>query len=432
MQHDDRGLSRRRFLASSGTALAGASLAPQVLASPVHVGGSAELRVGLIGCGGRGTGAAVNALRADPQARLVAMADLFADRLEGSLKSLRAENSGVAAQVTVDAEHSFVGFDAYQGVIDSSDVVLLCGAPHFRPRHLRTAIEAGCHVFCEKPVAVDAPGLRHVMESCRMAKERKLNLVSGLCYRYQDAKRDVIQRVHDGAIGDIVALQCTYNTGFLWHRGRDPQWSEMEFQLRNWVYFNWLSGDHIAEQSIHSLDKILWAMKDEPPAQVTASGGRSVRVDPKFGNVFDHFNTVFEWPSGIRLFHSCRQWQNAAADVSDFVFGTKGSAAIQSHYVTGENEWRFLGRPSDMYQQEHDELFAAIRDGEPRNDGDYMCKSTLMSIMGRMAAYTGKTITWDQALASEEDLTPASYAFGPVATAPVPVPGVRSSSLASA
>jgi predicted dehydrogenase len=419
-QPRNRGLSRRRFLSNSGAALAGAGLVSP-LAQGVHIGGDDVIKVGLIGCGGRGTGAARNALKADGSAKLVAMGDAFVDRLEPSLKSL--QNSDVGTQVEVDENHRFTGFDAYRNVIAASDVVLLCATPHFRPRHLRAAIEAGKHVFCEKPVAVDAPGLRHVMESCRIAKEKGLNIVSGLCYRYQDSKREVIQKVQDGAIGDIVSLQCTYNTGFLWHRGREPEWSEMEFQLRNWLYFTWLSGDHIAEQSIHSLDKILWAMKDVPPARVTASGGRIVRTDPKFGNVFDHFNTVYEWEDGPKLFHSCRQWGGADADVSDFVFGTKGTAAIQSHYVTGENAWRFRGRPSDMYQQEHDEFFAALRAGKPIHDGDYMCKSTLMAIMGRMSAYTGKTITWEQALNSQLDLTPKEYAWGDVEVRPVAQPG---------
>jgi predicted dehydrogenase len=416
-----RGVSRRQFIARSGTAVASAGLVPS-LSAGVHIGGDEVIKVGLIGCGGRGTGAARQALKADASARLVAMGDAFIDRLEPSLNSIK--NSDVGPQVMVDEEHKFTGFEAYKGVIDSVDVVLLCATPHFRPRHLRAAIEAGKHVFCEKPVAVDAPGVRHVMETCRMTKEKNLNVVSGLCYRYQDAKREVIQKVHEGAVGDIISLQCTYNTGFLWHRGRQPEWSEMEYQLRNWLYWTWLSGDHIAEQSIHSLDKILWAMKDVPPAKVTASGGRIVRTDPKFGNIFDHFNTVFEWESGPKLFHSCRQWGGADADVSDYVFGTKGTAALQSHYVTGENEWRFRGRPSDMYQQEHDEFFAAMRNGTPINNGDYMCKSTLMAIMGRMSAYTGKTITWEQALNSQLDLTPAEYAWGDIETRPVAQPGV--------
>ena len=413
--------TRRRFLSASGAAVAGASIAAKAAAFPVHVGGSDILRVGLIGCGGRGTGAAVNALKADPQTRLVAMGDLFPDRLASSLGSL--QNSEVKAQVEVDGDHRFTDWNAFEGVIQSSDVVLLCEAPFFRPQHLRAAIDAGKHVFCEKPVATDAPGLRSILETSALAAKKKLNLVSGLCYRYQEAKREVIQRIHDGAVGDITALQCTYNTGFLWHRGRKPEWSEMEYQCRNWLYHTWLSGDHIAEQSIHSLDKILWAMKDEAPVKVTASGGRSTRVQPEFGNVFDHFNTVFEWANGVRLFHSCRQWGGADSDVSDYVYGTKGTALIQTHAILGENAWRHRGNPGDMYQTEHDELFRSIRAGGVINNSDYMCKATMMAIMGRMSAYTGKTITWEQAMGSQDDLAPAAIAWGDAPEPVIAIPG---------
>ena len=400
MPHDDR----RRFLKKTSTAcLAAGALGPIVGREP-------EIRVGLIGCGGRGSGAVVNALSAEPRARLVAMGDVFADRLESKLAALRRHET-VGPRISVDEDHRFVGFDAYRSVIDASDVVILAETPHFRPRHLRAAIESGKHVFCEKPVAVDAPGVRSVMESSRMAAERGLSLVSGLCYRYQDAKREVIQRIRDGAIGEVVALQCTYNTGGLWHRGDRPEWSRMEYQIRNWLYFTWLSGDHIVEQSIHSLDKVLWAMGDEAPVRVTASGGRSTRTDPKYGNVFDHFNTIFEWKSGVRLFHSCRQWAGADADVSDWVFGSGGTAGIQHHVIRGTKPWRFRGRPNDMYLAEHQALFRSIREGEPINDGDYMCKSTLMAIMGRMSAYTGKTVTWERALASKHTLAPKRYAW---------------------
>jgi predicted dehydrogenase len=318
-----------------------------------------------------------------------------------------------------------VGFDAYRGVIENSDVVLMASTPHFRPRHLRAAIEAGKHVFCEKPVAIDGPGLRSVMESSRMAKDQGLNLVSGLCYRYQFAKQETFQRIHDGAIGDITALQCTYDTGPLWHRGHQKSWSPMEYQLRNWLYFTWLSGDHVAEQHIHSLDKVAWAMKDVPPTQCTASGGRIQRTEEKYGNVYDHFNSVLEWENGVKAFTSCRQWHGSATNVSDYAFGTKGTAALQSHKIIGETSWRYRSdEPDDMYQNEHDALFRAIRAGTPINNGTYMCQSTLIALMIRMSAYTGQTITWEQALHSEENLTPQTYAWGPVAAAPVAVPGV--------
>lgn len=417
---ENTGLSRRGFIKGTGALLAVAGVAPH-LAAVSHAGHAGIIKVGLLGCGGRGTGAATNALTVAPQARLVAMCDLFRDQIDSSLKNLL--DQPIAKQVTVDDGHKFTGFDGYKQFLDSVDVVLLASSPHYRPEHLEAAVAAGKHVFCEKPVAVDAPGVRRVMETCARAKEKNLNVVSGLCYRYQDAKRDVIQRVHDGAVGEIVALQCTYNAAALWHKGRNPEWSEMEYQNRNWLYFTWLSGDHIAEQSIHSLDKILWAMKDEAPISVVASGGRSSRTQPEFGNVYDHFNTVFEWKSGVRLFHSCRQWAGADTDVSDFVFGSKGTAALQTHAIKGANPWSFKGQPCDMYESEMSELFKALESGKAINDGDYMCKSTMMAIMGRMSAYTGKRLSWDQAIGSQQVLGPSSYTWGDVAVEPIARPG---------
>lgn len=414
--------SRREVLrrgVASAAALPLAGIAPRAWAAAKE-----ELKIGLVGCGGRGTGAAVNALRADPGARLVAVGDAFQDMAGHCLASL-AQVEDVASRVQVDPDHVFVGFDAYQGVIASCDVVLLATPPHFRPQHLRAAVEAGRHVFVEKPVAVDPPGVRSVLATCRLAAEKGLSVVSGLCYRYQRAKQETVRRIHDGAIGDIVALQTSYNTGGLWHRGRKPEWSDMEWQMRNWLYFVWLSGDHICEQHIHSLDKLAWAMGDRYPVKATASGGRIARTDPKYGNVYDHFNTVFEWEGGIRGFSSCRQIVGASADVSDHVWGTKGVARLQGHRIEGEKAWRWRSdEPDDMYQNEHDALFAAIRRNEPINNGEYMCNSTMMAILGRLAAYTGQTITWEQLWNSQLDLTPPAYEWGPLEVAPVARPGV--------
>ena len=385
------------------------------------------MRVGLVGCGGRGTGAAANALRADPNVKLVALGDTFADHLENSLNALLATED-IAAQVDVDEDHRFVGWDAYQRVIDSVDVVLFATSPHFRPMHVAAAVEAGKHMFIEKPVATDAPGMRAILASCELAAQKGLSVVSGLCYRYSHAKRETMQRVRDGAVGEFTALQCTYNANGLWHRGRQPEWSEMEYQMRNWLYFTWLAGDHIAEQHIHSLDKLAWVMGDEYPVKATSSGGRIVRTGEEYGNVYDHFNTVYEWQSGLKGFSSCRQWNGAATDVSDYVFGTRGVANLQAHRIeAGPWKWRYRAdddNPDDMYQNEHDALFASIRAGEPIDDSSYMCKSTLMAIMGRMAAYTGQAITWEQAWNSEESLAPPSYEWGPIVAAPVARPGV--------
>jgi predicted dehydrogenase len=417
-------LSRRSLLSAGSATVAGVALAPFVSAKKSSIGGAEVLRVGLIGCGGRGTGAASDALLADTNVQLVAMGDVFADHLESSLKTLEGQ-AELKGKIDVPPERRFVGFDAYKQVIENCDVVLLCTTPHFRPLHMRAAAEAKKHMFVEKPVAVDAPGVRSILESARIARENKLNVVSGLCYRYMFAKQAVIEHVHAGDIGEIVAMETTYNTTGLWHRGRKPEWSDMEWQIRNWLYFTWLSGDHIAEQHIHSLDKIMWAMNDEPPLQATSSGGRVQRTDPMYGNVYDHFNTVFEWKNGVRAFSSCRQWNGASTDVSDHIYGTQGVAHLQTHDIKGAKSWRWRSEAEDnMYQNEHNALFAAIRAGEVIDNSSYMASSTLMAILARMAAYTGQTITWEQALNSTEDLSAKNYAWADAPAVEISVPGV--------
>ena len=391
------------------------------------------LKVGLLGCGGRGTGAAVNALRADPNVKLWAMADVFADHLESSLSTLQTseDTADVAAKIDVPPERRFVGWDAYKDLIACCDVVLLATSPHFRPLHLAAAVDAGRHTFVEKPVATDAPGVRAVHAACQRAKEKRLSVVTGLCYRYEDKKRQTIQRLHDGAVGDVVALHTTYNHGGLWLRQPKPEWSEMEYQMRNWLYFYWLSGDLIAEQHIHSLDKLAWAM-GEYPVSCLSTGGRAERIGAEYGNVYDHFSTVYEWRNGVKGFAYCRQWAGEVqTEVSDWVFGTRGRCNIQAAEIDGGPGWSWKwrpaeeGAPDDMYQNEHDALFASIRSGEPINDGDVMCNSTLMATMGRLSAYSGQALTWEQAWYSQEDLTPPSYEFGPVVTAPIARPGVN-------
>jgi predicted dehydrogenase len=417
--------SRRDFLTASA-GLAGAAVLSSLTPS-VHAAGSDTLKIGLIGCGGRGTGAATQALRADPNVKLVAMGDMFADRLRGSLKELTKDGE-LAKKIDVPDGNRHVGFDAYKRVIASGvDVVLLTTPPGFRPLHLKAAVEAGKHIFCEKPMAVDAPGVRSVLQTVREAKKKDLALVAGFCYRYEKAKREVMKRVHEGQVGDIVALQCTYHASGLWHRPREKGWDDMTWQLRNWLYFTWLSGDHIVEQACHSLDKMAWAMKDVPPLKCIGTGGRQSRTGKEFGHIFDHHSVVFEYKNGLKMFHSCRQQDNCANEVSDFVFGTKGTAALMQHRITGEKPWALRRKKDvkdDMYQNEHDELFASIRKGKPINDGERMAQSTLMAIMGRMATYTGQEITWQGAMTSKEDLTPARYEFGPLSTPPVAQPGV--------
>lgn len=418
-----RRTSRRDFLkTSSGAVLTGAAI--PLLSANVHVAGNEALRVGLVGCGGRGTGAARQALNADPEVRLVALGDAFPDRVERSLEQLTRREE-IAARVDVPPERRFAGFDAFQNVIDSGvDVVLLATPPHFRPQHLQAAVTAGKHVFVEKPVAVDAPGVRRVLATCEEAMKKGLSIVSGLCYRYHQGRIETLSHVHDGMIGEIVAMHTNYITGELWHRGHQPEWSEMENQMRNWLYYTWLSGDHIVEQHIHSLDVMAWAMHDRPPTSAVSLGGRQKRTDPEYGHIYDHFSTIYQYDGGLKGFSFCRQQSGCANETNDYIIGTKGNCNVFRHTISGETNWSLPRQRIDMYQAEHDAFFASIRAGQPINNGDYMCKSTLMAIMGRMAAYTGQTITWDQAMNSQEDLTPEAYEWVDIPVPPVAVPGI--------
>ncbi|MCI0721607.1 MAG: Gfo/Idh/MocA family oxidoreductase, partial [Acidobacteria bacterium] len=391
----------------------------------LHVAGSDLLRVGLVGCGGRGTGAATQALAADKNVKLVAMADAFEDRLKASLERLKADKK-TGHKVDVASDRCFVGFDAYQKLIDSGvDVVLLAEPPHFRPRHLKAAIDAGKHVFAEKPVAVDAPGVRSVLATCEEAKKKNLSIVSGLCLRYSFGFRDTVQRIHDGALGEIRALQANDYRGSIWVKPRQPEWSDMEWQMRNWYYFTWLSGDFNVEQHVHYLDVCTWVMKNEYPIKAVGMGGRQVRTGPEYGHIYDHHSVVYEYASGARLFSNCRQQAGCHNDMSSFAFGTKGEAEVSERRLSISNgsEWTWRGKTDNFYQTEHDDLFASIRSGKPINNGDYMAKSSLLAIMGRMATYTGQVITWEQAMNSTEDLTPAKYEWGSLPTPAVAMPG---------
>jgi predicted dehydrogenase len=388
----------------------------------VHAAGSDAIKVGLIGCGGRGRQAAVNAMRADSQNRLTCLADAFNDQVETAKLGLK---TALGEQFQVKDDQCFSGFEAYKAVMASDvDVVLLCTPPHFRPAHLKAAIDAGKHVFCEKPVAVDAPGVRSVMKTSEEAKAKGLAVVSGLCWRYDLGVRETIKRIQEGAIGDIVAIQENYLTGTLWHRGRKPEWSEMEYQLRNWLYFTWLSGDHNVEQHIHSLDKAMWLMGDQPPASAVGLGGRQVRTGPEWGNIYDHHAVVYEWANGVRVYSLTRQMADCAMETEDIVLGTKGQARVIKHEITsGEEKWRYRGEKPSMYDVEHVELFASLKAGKPINNGTYMSYSTMLAIMGRMATYTGQKITWDAAMNSQENLTPERYEWGDVKVPAVAMPG---------
>jgi len=414
---------RRNFLKTSAAlAVAGSVATTMTGARTLHAAGSDTLKVALIGCGGRGTGAAVDAMAADKNAKITVLADAFGDRIETARNSLK---NPLGEQLDVKNENCFVGIDAYKQVMASDvDVVLLCSPPGFRPSHLRAAVEAGKHVFCEKPVAVDAPGVRHVLESVEMARSKNLNLVSGLCWRYDYGVRETMKQIQDGAIGDIVAIQENYLAGPLWHRGREDKWSEMEYQMRNWLYFTWLSGDHNVEQHIHSLDKAMWLMGDKPPKHCYGIGGRQVRTDAKWGNIYDHHAVVYEWDNGVKCFAFTRQMPVGFNETEDYVIGTKGKASLIKHEVTaGDTKWKYRGPKPSMYKVEHVELFGAIRAGTPINNGIYMSYSTLLAIMGRMATYTGEKITWEMAMNSKEDLTPPKLELGDTPVPAVAIPG---------
>ena len=401
------------------------ALGATVALSRAQVSPGETLRIGLVGCGGRGTGAAADALHSDANIKLVAMGDVFPDRLKGSLQTLSKQD--IAKKIDVPDKHQFIGFDAYQKVIAESDVVLLATPPHFRPIHLQAAIDAGKHVFAEKPVAVDAPGVRKVLAACEVARKKNLSIVSGLALRYSYAYREIIKRIHEGGIGAIRTLQANDFRGPIWVKPRQADWTEMEYHMRNWYYFTWLSGDFNVEQHVHMLDVCSWVMKDEYPVRAYGTGGRQVRTAAEYGNIYDHHSVTYEYENGQKLFAACRQMAGCSNDISVHVAGAKGIATLDRRAMqidTGE-KWRYTGEKNNQSQTEHEELYASIRNGKPINNGEYMTKSTLLAIMGRMATYTGQTITWDQALNSQEDLSPSGYTWDATPPpSPIAIPGI--------
>ncbi len=433
-------VSRRGLLKhSAALAAAAAVAAPLIVPRGVRAAGSDVIKFGLIGCGGRGTGAAGQALSANPQNHLTAMGDAHSDRLETSLQSLQKKSP---EQVKVNGDTTFIGLDAYKKVIDSGvDVVLLTTPPAFRALHFAYAVEKNKHVFAEKPLCVDVAGYKSILKTLEEGKKKNLAFVDGFCWRYSIGERNTFPRIHDGAIGEIASIYSMYNTTQLWFKPRLPDWSDTEWQLRNWLYFTWLSGDHIVEQAVHTIDKIAWAMKDEMPVKAWANGGRQQRTDPAYGHIFDHFSVVYEWANGARAHLYCRQQDGCASEVSDHFIGTKGVCDIKSdfspkngggNYVIREHGdkgpgWRLSNVPKDFpnaYQVEHDELFASIRDGKPIHAGTRVPNSAMMAILGRMAAYSGKVVTWEEAQASNESNMPDVVDLkAPLSLPPVPIPG---------
>lgn len=419
-------LSRRHFLKSSGIALGAlpfVSLAEQLKLSNI-------IKVGLVGCGGRGSGAVIQALSADPDVVVTALADAFQDQIDQTLVILNKKDS---KRVDVPRERQYAGFDAYKSLIDSDvDVVLLCSPPNFRPDHFEYAVLAGKHIFCEKPVAVDIPGLKRVMESVKIAKERKLNLVSGFCFRYSFPNREVMTRVHGGDIGDIKSITTFRYGGELTLKDRKPAWTDFEYQLRNWYYFQRYASDLIVEQSIHSVDYMNWIMNNKLPKSVSATGGRQSRAWDALGNTYDHFAVEYDYGDGIKGMHFSRQQNGTESRNSVEVNGTKGLVDVnimKNYNIHGETPYEYNGQVNNMYQTQHDELMSAIKTGRMINDGEFMVNSTLLAIWGKLAAYTGKRLSYDQVMNSKEELGPHSetynWSMSPDVT-PIAQPGFKS------
>ena len=434
-------VTRRSFLRNGSTGLAGAALIssfPHI----VNAQAAKTIRIGIVGCGGRGSGALSDSMKADPYVELVAMGDVDATRLETSYKNISAQ---FEKQVKVPDANKFVGIDAIDRVLASDiDIVFLTTPPGFRPGHLHKAINAGKHVFCEKPLGVDAPSIRHALEAVKKAKEKNLAIQTGFCWRFNTAERATWKKLHDGFIGDVRAYYGTYLTSSPWlPKERQPGWTDLEYQMKNWLYYTWLSGDILVEQAVHSVDKMNWAFKDAPPVKCTALGGRVQRVEKEFGNVFDNFGVMYEFPNGGRGFIFCRQQAGCSNENADYIIGANGKGQVNGfkplHMLEKTDGERWLyeknggeggteaGLRNEMYVQEHLELIQSIRAGKPVNNGEQLAHSSMVAIMGRMSAYSGKTIEWEDAINSKETWVPANIDTIKLSDAPpetvIAVPG---------
>jgi predicted dehydrogenase len=417
--------SRRNFVKAGSSITAGA-----LLAAP-HVARAAKndkvIKVGLVGIGGRGSGAAAQAMNADENVALTAIGDLFEDRIKLRSRILKARGK---SKFQVTPETTFTGFDAYKKVIDSGvDVVILTSPPAFRPQHLAYAVEKNVHCFFEKPVAVDGPGVRKVIDLAKKAKEKNLNFMSGFCWRHHFPKQEIFGKILKGEIGQVNAMYSTYNGGEVWKKSREEGWGDLEAQMRNWNAHLWLSGDSIVEQAVHCIDMMQWAMGEELPTHAEGSGGRQVYDDmDKYGNIYDHFAVAYQWENGARGYHFSRQQNGTAGSYEVELYGQKGYCSAKNRHaiLSGDESWRFRGDNNDMYQTEHDVLFKSIRSGgKAFNDGERAAHSTMVAILGRMVAYTGQKITYEDALNSKEDLTPSHFDWKQdLPTVKIPVPGV--------
>ncbi|QDV28889.1 Inositol 2-dehydrogenase [Planctopirus ephydatiae] len=405
--------SRREFLATTGM-VAGAALATQAgLATSAYAQGDDVIRIGLVGSGGRGTGAARDALSTDHNVKLVAVGDVFEDRANRAVGSIKGGLGDKGSKVDVAPDKVFFGFDAFKKVIDSGvDLVILATPPGFRPQQFEYAINAGKHVFMEKPVATDAPGVRQVLAASKLAKEKNLKVGCGLQRHHDIGYIETINRIKDGQIGDVIAMRAYWNNAGVWEPPlkRENAKSEMEYQMRNWYYYNWLCGDHIVEQHIHNLDVCNW-VKGDYPVRANGMGGRQVRVDKRYGEIYDHHCVEFEYKDGSRTYSQCRHIPNTWNQVSEFVHGSKGTSNPSGSITAAGNDWRYRGPRPNPYVVEHDDLLKAIKGGVAYNEADNGAYSTMTSILGRMATYSGKVIEWNDALNSQISLFPKELSW---------------------
>jgi len=403
---------KRRFFIKSSSLVAGGLVLPSFnINRMANSSNNKKLKVSVVGCGGRGTGAAVQALRADDNVELVAMADAFKDRLENSLTAIKQEMDGEKT-IDVKEKNQFTGFNGYKKAIDLADVVILATPPGFRPIHFKYAIDNDKHVFMEKPVATDANGVRQVLETAKVANQKKLNVVVGLQRRYQYSYLNILKQVRRGVIGKITSGQVRWNGAGVWVRGRKPNQTEMEYQMRNWYYFNWLCGDHIVEQHIHNIDVANWFL-NEYPISAQGMGGREVRKGIDHGEIFDHHFVEFKYASGATISSQCRHQPGTHRQVNELIVGTKGKVNITNKGIIdiedhdGNIVHTYDGRKDESpYQIEHNRLFKSIRDGGHLNDAEYGAKATMSAILGRMATYSGKLVSWDEAINAEDNMIP--------------------------
>ncbi len=412
--------SRRDFVKQTSLVAGGLIALPVFSKANYFAGANDVIKIAVVGCGGRGTGAVVQALSTKQNVQLVAMADAFKDRLDKSYKSVveALKENGLAGRVQVKEENKFVGFDAFQKAIPMADVVILATPPGLRPIHFEEAIKQNKHVFMEKPVATDPAGIQKVLATAAIAKQKKLNVVVGLQRRYQTSYLDLMKRVQDGAIGDIVSAQAWWNNDGVWVNPRKPGMTEMEYQMRNWYYFNWLCGDHITEQHVHNIDVINWAMEDYPSI-AQGMGGREVRKGKDYGEIFDHHFVEFQYPNGVVFNSQCRHQKGTMSKVDELIMGTKGKVLFGKAQITdlkGKVLHQFDKKTENQpYQAEHDVLFAAVANGQYKfSDAERGAKSTMTSILGRMATYSGQQIGWDDAINSGISLQPSEYAWDAV------------------